>query len=215
MLQFKESEWEQKSKIKKWSVYLVYVIIASFFLVNGETLLSPVWNSSWTWTIIVYMVMVALYVQITDKLPEETKSPILHSLLAICILFPLVTAVFWILKDFNIYFQSVRPMAYNQILPHLVYQLVIVASSEELIFRGAVFGFLKEYYKKHWWVAYLGSSLLFAMFHLAAYGMNPYTLTIAFLMGMIFAYCVDRWNIGVAIALHFTYNAYVIGATAL
>lgn len=215
MLEFKESQWEQKARLRKWSVYIVYVIVASYFLVNGETLLSPVWTSNWTWTIVVYMVMVALFIQISDKLPDKSKSPILQNILALCIVFPTSTALFWVLQDFGIYFQSVQPMSYHLIPAHLIYQLVIVASSEELIFRGAIFGFLQEYYKKQWWIPYIGNSGLFAIFHLAAYGFNPITLLIAFLMGLIFTYCTDRWNIGVAIGLHFSYNAFVIGATAI
>lgn len=211
-----ESELEKRAKLRYITLLIVWVFVASYFLVNGESILSPYWESSWTYTIIIYMVMVALFTIATDKIPtkyKEQDEPFLDCLWMGGLAFIGSTALFIVIKDLGWYFTSVVSMPVGMIPAHMIYQLVIVASSEEIIFRGNIFGFLYKQYD--WKVAYFGSALIFASFHFSAYGGDLYATMIAFLMGLIFAYTCDRWNIGVAIFLHWSYNIFVLGGTAL
>ena len=211
-----ESELEKRAKLRNITLLIVWVFVASYFLVNGESLLSPYWESTWTYTIMIYMVMVALFTIATDKIPtryKEQDEPILDCLWMGGLAFMGATALFIVIKDLGWYFTTVVSMPVGMIPAHMIYQLVIVASSEEIIFRGNIFGFLYKQYD--WRVAYFGSALIFALFHFSAYGGNLYATMIAFLMGLVFAYCVDRWNIGVAIGFHMAWNSFILGCTTL
>jgi len=213
---FTEDELQRRLKVRNFTVLLVYVFVAFYFLVNGEALLSPYWEPSWTLVIIIYMVGVALFLLATDKIPmkyKEQETPITDSVIGGSLAFLGATILFIVVKDLGLYFTTVTSMPVGMIPANLIFQLVIVASSEEIIFRGAIFGFLYQQYG--WFVAYFGSALIFALFHYSAYAGNLYATLVAFFMGLVFAYCVDRWNIGVVISLHFAYNSFVIGATAL
>jgi membrane protease YdiL (CAAX protease family) len=124
----------------------------------------------------------------------------------------LATVLFIILLDTGYYFSGVIPLPVKEILPTLIFQLVIVVCSEEIIFRGVIFRFL---YQFHWLLAILLSALLFSLFHFAVYQGSINALLTAFLMGVVFAWCTKRWNIGVALGLHFAWNIFCIGITAL
>lgn len=213
---FTESELEKRTKVRNFTVLIVYVFIAFFFLINGEALLSPHWGTAWTLTILIYMIGVSSFVLAADKLPKKYKdqeSPIFDSLIGIGLAFIISWVVFLVLHDLGLYFTSVSSMPVDRIPANLIFQLVIVASSEELIFRGAIFGFLYAQYG--WFSAYFGSSLIFALFHYAAYAGDLNATVVAFLMGLVLAYVCDRWNIGVSIGLHWGYNCYITGVTAL
>ena len=122
------------------------------------------------------------------------------------------TVLFIILQDFNLYFTDVYSMPIGQIPATLVFQLVIVVASEEIIFRGVL---LEVFHQIHWMVAVLVSSVLFALFHFAVYGGNIGALLIAFVLGIVFALCVYRWNLGVAMSLHYAWNLMALGVLTL
>jgi len=93
-----------------------------------------------------------------------------------------------------------------------VFQIVIVATSEEIIFRGA----LLRYFMVFGWIpAYVVSSVLFGLFHYAAYGGNISSIIIAIFIGWILALLAHKWNLGAAIGFHAAYNGFVLGATTL
>ena len=98
------------------------------------------------------------------------------------------------------------------VIPVIIYQVGIVAVSEEIIFRGVIFRLL---HKINPYVGYFGSSAIFAVFHWAAYGGNYSALLIAFAMGIIFALLTKYFNIGVAIGCHAAVNCMILGATAI
>ena len=72
-------------------------------------------------------------------------------------------------------------------------QLTILAAvSEELVFTMVLFGFLltaTEHFKLHWLWAAIPSSIIFALFHFFAYGLQWYGI-ILFIMGGI----ILRWS---------------------
>ena len=198
--------------LKKISLLLIYAIIAFYFLVNGEGTFDE-WGTSWTWTTIIYILGVSIFLSVQEKLPKELEAPIVKSAIGFLASFLLCTILFIVVKDTGVYFVNVQPLPIKQILPILVFQLCIVVISEEIIFRGVVFGY---FYKQfNWIIGMFVSAIAFSLFHLAVYQGSIGALMTAFLMGLIFAYCVHRWNIGVAIGIHFAWNAFVLGATVL
>jgi len=198
--------------LKKLSLLLVYAIVAFYFLVNGEGTFEE-WDASWTWTTIIYVLGVSIFLSIQEKLPKELESPIIKSIIGFLASFLLATILFTVVKDAGVYFVNVTPLPISQILPILVFQLCIVVISEEIIFRGVIFGYFFSQFNLI--VGILVSATAFSLFHLAVYQGSIGALMTAFLMGLLFAYCVKIWNIGVAIGIHFAWNAFVIGATVL
>jgi membrane protease YdiL (CAAX protease family) len=199
-------------KLQNITFLLLYSLFAFYFLVNGPGVFDE-WSTSWTMTTIVYLVGVALFLGLQENLPRELEAPVDKSILGFSLAFLLATLVFIILYDLGWLFQNVTGMPLSKIPAHLVYQLVIVVASEEIIFRGVIFRFFFKYFGLI--IAMIVSSVFFSLFHFAAYSGNIISLGFAFLMGLVLSYMVYRFNIGVAIGLHYAWNAYVLGITAL
>lgn len=197
--------------IKNITLLIIYAIFIFYFLINGEALFEE-WDSNWTWTTVIYLVGVSLFLSAQDKLPKELSCPLSKSIIGFLASFLLVTTLFIILRDTGYYFTGVVSLPIKEIVPTFFFQLVVVVCSEEIIFRGVIFRFL---YQFHWLFAIVLSAVLFSLFHLAKYQGNAGAFTTAFLMGMILAWCTKRWNIGVAIGIHFAWNAFVYGVTTL
>ena len=197
--------------IKKISFILIYSLFSFYFLINGSGLFDD-WSSNWTSSTLIYLVGVSLFLGIQEKLPKDLESPILKSLVGFCMAFMLSTGLFLVLYDAGLYFQDVTPIASNKVLALFVYQLVIVCTSEEIIFRGVIYRFFRQF---NVYIGVFISSIIFALFHFVAYGGNLGAMMIAFLMGCILALCMERWNIGVSISVHFAWNCFILGITCL
>lgn len=197
--------------LRNVTLLTVYAIISFFFLVNGETIFDG-WSQTWTWTTIIYLLGVSIFLGIHEKLPKDLEVPLVKHLIGFIISFLLVTILFYILSDLGILFGNIPSLPHQLLVSTAIFQLVIVVTSEEIIFRGVIFRFL---YQFHWIIAVIISALLFSLFHFAVYQGNIGAFVIAFIMGMILALCVQRWNLGVAIGIHFAWNAFVVGITAL
>lgn len=165
---------------------------------------------------------VSFFVGVFDKnIPEiETSTNStsnLHSISYILIGFGLsllsALALFWVLFDLGWFFTDVTPMPVKYIPANLVYQLVIVVCSEEIIFRGVLYRYFTVLLDDRFSIVI--TSVLFSLFHSAVYGFNPAALMMAFVMGLLFALCVRRWNIGVPIGLHLAWNGMVLGIFVL
>ena len=98
------------------------------------------------------------------------------------------------------------------VVPVIIYQVGIVAVSEEIIFRGIIF---RLFYKINPYFGYLVSSALFAGFHWAAYGGSYQLMLVAFSFGLILAFLTEKYNLGVAIGMHSSYNCLILGCTAI
>ncbi|MBS1667747.1 MAG: CPBP family intramembrane metalloprotease [Bacteroidetes bacterium] len=83
--------------------------------------------------------------------------------------------------------------------------LVLIAISEEIVFRGYVLNNLMQSFHK--WIALVVSSLLFALFHLSNPGISILPLMSLFLVGILvglnYTYTQNLWF---SIALHFSWN---------
>jgi len=95
------------------------------------------------------------------------------------------------------------------VIPTIIYQAFVITYAEESMFRG----FLLEVGKSRVGIGILASSLMFSVFHLAAYstaGLNWAAFAIAAAMGVAFgfAYIATRnfAGIGIVWGLHLAYN---------
>jgi membrane protease YdiL (CAAX protease family) len=197
---------KRKRKQQYVAFGLVYAIIAFAILINAETLFDY-WDSSWTYTTLFYMVGVAIFLASAEKLPEDLRKPAIHSIYGFLIATPAFMLGFIGLQQAGILVVEYRMPVYL-LLPTFAFQLCIVATSEELIFRVAVF---RALHRIRWYFAYIGSSLLFGVFHWAAYGGNVQLVLFAVVMGLLFAFIADKINLGVAVSLHFVWNFGLMG----
>ena len=198
-------------KLKKITFILIYSLFAFYFLINGPGIFNE-WDNSWAWSTIIYLVGVSLFLGIQEKLPKDLQSPISHSILGFSLAFLGATALFIVLRDAGWYFTEVVTLPSAKIPAMFTYQLVIVCASEEIIFRGVIYRYLRQFGV---YPAVFVSAIIFALFHLVAYGGNVSAMAIAFFMGIVLALCVERWNLGVALGIHFAWNAFILGITAL
>lgn len=101
------------------------------------------------------------------------------------------------------------PIARDMFWPTVILQVAVVATSEELMFRGVL---LERF-------GIIISSLLFAIWHIAAYSLKFYDVStisittlipffVAFMMGVILATIVRQKKFGLpsSIAVHASYN---------
>jgi len=205
---YQKFNWE---KLEKISFLLIYALFAFYFLINGEGLFKE-WDQSWTWITIIYLVGVSLFLGINEEIPQELEEKLEFTTIGFLASFLVLTMLFIVLHDFNLYFVDVTPISIKLLLPTLIFQLVIVVSSEEIIFRGVLLRYFYKYFG--YLVAVLGTAIVFSLFHLVAYEGSIGSLLTAFLMGIILAVCTFKFNIGVALGIHACWNCYILGVTA-
>lgn len=200
-----------KKKAKYITLGIAYAIFAFWLLINGEGIFGY-WDSSWTLSILFYLLGVTVFLAIAEKLPDDLKKPFSDSFYGFLIAFPLFTVLFWCIAQSGVYFQNITPLPPYMVIPVIIYTVGIVAASEEIIFRGVIF---RLFYKINTYLGFFGSSALFAVYHLAAYGGSYPALLIAFAIGIILALLTKYFNIGVAIGFHAAWNCMILGATAV
>ena len=200
-----------KKKAKYVTFAIVYAIFAFWMLLNGEAFLGH-WEASWTLSILFYLVGVSIFLGIAEKLPTDLQKPVSESILGFLIGFPLFTVIFFVIAQSGLYFQGIIPLPPHMVVPNIIFQTGIVATSEEIIFRGVIF---RLFHKMNPYAGYLVSSAIFAGFHYAAYGGSVQLMFIAFALGLILAYLTEKFNIGVAIGFHASWNCLIVGCTAI
>ena len=96
------------------------------------------------------------------------------------------------------------------IIPTLIFQAFVITYAEESMFRG----FLLEIGKSRVGIGIFMSSIMFSVFHLAAYsvnGLNFFAFVVAFLMGIAFGFVYiatrEFAGIGIVWGLHLAFNA--------
>jgi len=199
----------------------LYALVAFWFLVNGEGVFTS-WGTSWTFNAIIYLLGVSLFVStLEDEFPVELRTSLPRTITYFSLFSIGSLIVLLVIQDFGLLFTGSAVMPYHLVLANMTFQLVIVASSEEIIFRGVVFGYLYDRFKLRsdkqlgWVIPYLLSAFIFAFFHFAVYGLNLSNMIIVFLMGLVFAYLVERWGLGASIGVHWIWNCMAIGVFSL
>jgi membrane protease YdiL (CAAX protease family) len=200
-------------RLKKITFLVIYALLASFFLVNGQSLFQQ-WDESWTYRTLIYIALVGLYLGVEERIPQEldgdTKQ---HSTLNVLIGFGITFIIGFlgviILRDSGLYFTGIKPIPVKYIPANFIYQFVIVVLSEEIIWRGILYRYFNHVF--NWKYSVAITAILFSIFHWGIYGGDLTALWRAFLLGIVFAVCVHRWNIGIPIGLHLIWNLAVLG----
>ena len=204
-------------KLKYITFGLGYAIFGFWFLLNGEAVLGY-WDANWTSQILIYIVGVALFLAILERLPDEIKDTtrkgksFQDNIAGFLVSFMVFTIIFILLRDAGIWFRHSTALPSYMIISHLIFQIGIVATSEEIIFRGVIFTSLS---KIHIIAGYLAQSFLFAIFHYGAYGGSIEAMFTAFILGILMTLLTHKLNLGYAIGFHGAYNSMMIGATYL
>lgn len=98
-----------------------------------------------------------------------------------------------------------------QVLPVFLFQMIFVTPVEEIIFRGVIPTEVAKYERFKIPVMLIGSQVLFAVFHWAAYGGLGIPMLYAFCMGMVWIYATRKWSIYWAMGSHLAWNCLIMG----
>lgn len=197
---------------------LYFLGIAVYFYINGPAHFEN-WSSTYGQTLLAYIIMLVVFLMFTLKRTEKTiEEPMSSSVKKYVLSFSAMVLVMLILGTTPLFsFGKISPNVFWQVF---ILQLCVVSVSEEVIFRGVIL----DFFKKLPWTGIVISSFLFMVFHSAAYGVQyfnlssgiPYgSLLFAFMFGVILSFLVvfKPKIVGIpgAIAIHFVYNAFVLG----
>lgn len=104
--------------------------------------------------------------------------------------------------------------------PNLIFFLLVVAVSEELIFRGLMPEVLASIYKGNGYAtspleskaaAWIFSSAIFAFFHAAVYNGNASSIIFAFLAGLAFSTITSKAGLESSMGVHAAWNLVIGG----
>jgi len=210
------------SKLQKITFITLYVLVAYHLLINGSGLFQN-WNSTWVTNTMIYLLGVAVFLGINEKIPRElgserysSKHNIYSILLGISLTFILSISLFILLYITGVYFQGVTAPPNKYIPAMMTYQFFIVVCSETIIFQVVILRIFRvllyknNMFKRPYW-AILIQGLIFSGYHVTAYSFSWQSLIFAFLMGSFLGWCVTEFNVGVAVGFHWTWNAMVMG----
>lgn len=201
-----------KKKVEKIPFLLPFLFLAVYFWINGSAHFEN-WSNTYGTTILYYIgMMFVFFLWATRKTEKYIDEPLSSSIrkYVVCLI---ATIIIMILLGYTQVFDFGR-ISPDILWPTLIIQMCVVSVAEELMFRGVIL----EY------TGVIFSSFLFAIFHSAAYGMRWYnvsldspwgSLAFAFIFGLILAFLVKYKpkTVGLpgAVAIHFVYNAFVLG----
>jgi membrane protease YdiL (CAAX protease family) len=204
-----------KKNLKYITFIFCYVFIAFYFLINGRAIF-PYWSGTETNSIFIYLVGVIAFltvaIPLSSKLNQKYQSKTVDILTNFSLAFPVFWMIFILIKDSGLWFQNVSPLPAYLIIPTIVFQVCIVAASEEIIFRGTIFPLVA---KINVILSVFLTSIAFALFHVGAYSGDLTAMMIAFIMGLILVALYMKFNIGTAIAFHSVYNLMIVGALVI
>lgn len=190
--------------------YPVVFIIQLFFLINYEYWFPDMINP---FTILVYIIMPPSLMAIlffmgaikTNKKPFS-RTPFGKGMVYLLIGLMVTWAIaLVIIYGFDI---KVGKISAQYVLPIMLFQLLLVAPSEEMTFRELIPRMFDKL-KWHWRMAF--SQGIFGLFHIATYGAKVELLIFAFIFGCLLLVLADRYGLPLAIGVHFAYNCVMLG----
>jgi len=205
----------------------ILIAIEIFFYLNGAALF-PNWDSSYGTLIGVYVMMTIIFLFFgRTRTQQETKLPLQIGILSFTMAFFITFMILTLLVKINLL--SV-PLDFPKDLywQTIIIQVCVVATSEELMFRGVMLDILTPKAKQIGLFAIITSSLLFALWHSYAYqimwyqldwaSLNWLSVGLAFVFGLIMAIVAKNrategkvGGLPATIAIHACYNLIVIG----
>ena len=188
--------------------YPVIFIVQLFFLINYSHWFGGILNP---FTILVYIIMPPSLMMILFFMGNINKKPFtrtplakgtLHLLLGLFITWAITLSIVFV---FDI---EVGRISVQYAMPILLFQLLLVAPSEEMTFRVLIpkmFSNLKYRYRM------IFSQVIFGGFHLVAYRGEYNLLIFAFIFGCLLLVLADRYGLPLTIGIHFAYNCVMLG----
>ena len=191
----------------------ILILLQFAFLIIMRPLFPEYWNAGWTSVVMIYILITFIYYKISREIPEEYE--ITHTTLQDgMLLFPVGFMGFYffllILKQFGLFPSPNIPA--GVLISNVILQCIVIAPSEEIMFRGAIYHGLKWKTRARW-LSIILSSIMFSVFHLGVSGWNiNWSLLItAFLMGCLFCVMTDRFGLVIPMAFHACWNSVAVG----
>lgn len=199
-------------RFKYFPFIFALVLIEVYFWINGGAHFEN-WSDTYGQTILYYLGMTVIFLFWSGRgTQEQMATPIKLALPVFVLSFIGTYVILFFLSMGNI----IQP---SELDPSLFWQMVIlqvcvVATSEELMFRGVLLELTGV------WV----SSIAFALWHGFAYGIRYYDFSIsgavilafvfAFIIGLLLALVAKdkRFGLPATIAIHASYNLFIVGA---
>lgn len=192
----------------------VLITIQFAFLIVMRPLFPEYWEAGWTSVVMIYILITLVYYQISKEIPKEyemTHTTLQEGML----LFPIGFISFYIflliLKQFGLFPSPNIPA--GVLISNVILQCIVIAPSEEIMFRGAIYHGLKWKTKSRWFSIII-SSAIFSGFHLGVYAQFNFNwpmLITAFLMGCLFCVMTDKFGLVVPMACHACWNSVAVG----
>lgn len=199
------------TKIGKIPFIFILLAIEIYFFVNGAAHF-PNWDASYGQLIIAYIIMTLIFLGFAKtKTNTEIRQPVSRSAFTFVAFF----IITWILLTILVQCKLLQPGSIDPSLfwPMILLQICVVATSEELMFRGVLLSYLGIFL----------SAIVFAVWHSWAYQIIWYNLSwetfnwsallIAFIMAVILGFIAKdkRFGIIACIAVHGCFNLIVMG----
>lgn len=205
----------------------ILLLIAVYFWANGRAWF-PDWDSSYGQLVEIYIVMLLIFLVLSARqqwISQQLRMPLWMAGRAFTIAF---IATWGILECFILtgWLQVPQSFPIELFWQTVLVQVCVVATAEEVMFRGVILSSL-EFYFKSTPIAIVGSSAIFSIWHLWAYqiilydlnwsSFNWLALIVAFFMANILGLIAKnkQWGLPACIGIHSCYNLLVIGAIAI
>ena len=209
------NESSNKFNVKNFKYFFAlfpcYVLVTFYLYVNGGAIFSE-WGVAESNQTLIYLVGVTAFgmasIPFRLKYRMDDKISLSKQLVTFCFAFIFFFVVFFLLRVTGVWFTNVPSLSRGLLLQVFVFQVLIVGTSEETIFRGTIYPWLA---KVNVVLGILVTSLVFALFHYAAYQGDLTVTGVAFVLGVIMNLLYIRFNIGASIAFHAMYNVSALG----
>ena len=200
------------SRIAGLPFLFLLIAIEVYFWVNGRAHF-PDWDASYSDLILIYLGMTVIFLLWARRGTEAQMKIPIRLAVPVFVLFFIATYII-------LFFMSLLGLIQTQALPGelfwqtVIIQVCVVATAEELMFRGVILEFL----------GITASAILFALWHGWAYGIRYYDFSweqfplmavmFAFVIGLLLGFIAKRkeWGLPATISIHASYNLFVIGA---
>ena len=180
-------------KLLTTPLLVVGMVVDIFLLVNGQLLFGSIW-ASYQSVLVLYLLMDGVLLTFANKIPTLKIETSIIFFIPIFIMTTIVVGSFVI---------PPAGMTLSYVVLVLVFQIFVVALTEEMMFRGVLLQYM----------GVIPQAVLFGIFHLTAYysvfGLDVGAVMVAMAMGLLFGYIVKyypRYGIVVAWAIHAGWN---------
>lgn len=207
------SKWWTQTFRRVSTLPFIFILIGIelYFFVNGKAHF-PNWDSTYGNLIMIYLIMTILFLAWARGYTKaQLNRPLKDSAIGFVLFFILTYVILFALSFAGTF--TIDPLSKDLFWQTIFIQVCVVATSEELMFRGVLL--------EH--TGIFISSVLFALWHSYAYQIKWYDLSIeninllpvifAFVMGVVLAYIArSKWGLAGSIGVHACYNLFLAGA---